>query len=218
MKYKVGNRIKIKDDFSCDKNYEVETNKKMEKYAGRIMTVRKINNNLYKMQEDCKENIDGWYWSEDMIEGLATFTKSDLKDGDIVTYRNGDKRMKQVDRVVKEYDYIDLDSYNEDLTLSDKQKEYDIVKVERPTQYETVYERKEEILDETEKRYLRSVIKPFRDRVQNITKWKLTQIDTYFIEIRLKNGETLSFPKFTSKTKYKGMEKDEEYTLEELGL
>lgn len=33
MKYKVGDRVKIKDDFSCDKNYEVGSNKRMKKYA-----------------------------------------------------------------------------------------------------------------------------------------------------------------------------------------
>lgn len=221
MKYKVGDRVKIKNDFSYSKDYEIRVNKKMEKYTGRIMTVRKIDNNLYKMQEDCKENIDGWYWSEDMIEGLATFTKSDLKNGDVVTYRNEDKGTYLGDRLINEdgKSVIHINDCNEDLTSKERYyKDLDIIKVERPTSYETVYERKAEILDEAEKRYLRSVIRPFRDRVQNITKWRLTQIDTYFIEIRLKNGETLSFPKFTSKTMYKGMEKDKEYTLEELEL
>lgn len=223
MKYKVGDRVKIKNDFSCDKNYEVGTNKKMEKYAGRIMTIRKeYEGSTYKMQEDINDCDwqDGWTWSEDMFEKVG-FTKSDLKDGDIVTYRNGEKRIKIDNKIFDKSGTLTnwLHNYTEDLRREYKQSKHtDIVKVERPIGYETIFERKEEILDETEKRYLRSVIKPFRDRVQNITKWKLTQIDTYFIKIRLKNGETLSFPKFTSKTMYKGMEKDEEYTLEELGL
>lgn len=222
MNYKVGDIVKIKNDFSCSKKYEIGTNKKMEKYAGKTMTIREINGNAYRMEEDNGEYYgNGWRWSEDMLKGKVDFTKSDLKDGDVVTYKNGDKRTKISNRLLNEDGNTTnwLHSYNEDLTREcEERKETDIIKVERPTGYETVYERKEEILDEAEKRYLRGVIKPFRDRVQNITKWRLTQIDTYFIKIRLKNGEILSFPKFTSKTMYEGMQEDKAYAIEELGL
>ncbi len=80
-----------------------------------------------------------WSWSEEMFEGLAAFTKSDLKDGDICTLRNGDKD-KYLDENFLNYD---IDNYNEDLTDVDSEKEYDIVKVERPLKIETVFEREE---------------------------------------------------------------------------
>lgn len=44
-----------------------------------------------------------------------------------------------------------------------------VLKVERPSKYETIYEVKE-ILDEKEKEYLSYVIRPFRDRVAYIKK------------------------------------------------
>ena len=44
-----------------------------------------------------------------------------------------------------------------------------IIKIEEPI-YQTVYEHKEEILDEAEKRYLKAVIRPFRARMKYIMK------------------------------------------------
>lgn len=101
------------------------------------------------------------------------FRKSDLKDGDIVTYRSGEKRIKIDNRLFDEKGSTTnwLHSYNEDLTRGYKEhRETDIIKVERPVRYETVFKRKEEILDEAEKRYLRDVIRPFRKQVKTISK------------------------------------------------
>ena len=75
--------------------------------------------------------------------------------------------------------------------------------------------KKEEILDEEEKEYLRAVIKPFRNRVKCIDK-KFSEGREY-IRINVK-GERLLFPYFTKGTMYEGMERNKEYSLEELGL
>lgn len=80
------------------------------------------------------------------------FTKSDLQNGDIVTLRNGFKYRKYGGRIRTRDVSISLDYFTENLKYCEPNKENrDVIKVERPTRYETVYERveeeKKEILD-----------------------------------------------------------------------
>ncbi len=77
---------------------------------------------------------------------------------------------------------------------------------------------KEPILDDSEKKYLSAVIRPFRSRVQYIVKWKIYNDFKQFIHIELSNGDCLTFPNFKADTMYRGMEVDKFYTLQELGL
>ena len=93
-----------------------------------------------------------------------------------------------------------------------------IIKVEEPTSYITVYESKVEILDETEKRYLRGVIRPFRSKVLQIAKKYDNFTGLEYIRIIIKDDVSLEFPSFSKNIMYKNMEEDKEYTLEELGL
>ena len=81
-----------------------------------------------------------------------------------------------------------------------------------------MFERKEEVLDATEKRYLAGVIRPFKNRVEYINKQQsCVNKNQKFIGIILEK-DTLILPYFTEGTMYKGMETDRNYTLEELGL
>ena len=143
------------------------------------------------------------------------FTKSDLKDGDIVTKRNGEKRTlvgKYLHNVKRA---SPLTYYTEDLKDAGGLKEHDIIKVERPVKYETVFERKEEILDEVEKRYLASVIKPFRHNVEYIKKFVYS---SGIKQIKINVGGTIvNLPEFKNDM-YKGMTPDRKYSLKELGL
>ena len=77
------------------------------------------------------------------------------------------------------------------------------------------FKEKEEILNETEKEYLRAVIRPFGDRVKYIK--KNTYYEKEYIEICV-NDDTASLPYFKKGTMYKGMAEHKGYTLEELGL
>lgn len=159
--------------------------------------------------------------SEKCFELINSFTKKDLKDGDIVTYRNGEKRI--VNKTENKIVYINdpenlsfyLDNFRNDLT-NKRDNEYDIIKVEK-VQYKTAFERKEEVLDETEKRYLAGAIRPFRDKVEYIKK-HLSASAKEFIEISIKENISIVLPYFEKGTMYKGMKADREYTLKELGL
>jgi len=213
MKFKIGDKVKLIKITSCTSGFRL----------GDICEVLDINVKGRHQIKIMKNNGCTGYVDEEHIELInKQFTKSDLKDGDIVTYRNGDKRY--VDATNKKIVYIDdhhclsfrFDNFIEDLTDKARDTEYDIIKVERPTGYETVFERKEEILDEVEKRYLRDVIRPFSKDIEIIR--KITAGEKEYLMIIFKDGDSMSFKNFKKGAMYKNMEAAKKYTLEELEL
>lgn len=74
-----------------------------------------------------------------------------------------------------------------------------------------------EILDETEKRYLKSIIRSFKNKVNHISKEDCYDRDCY-ISIELDDDGDINLPYFKKETMYNGMEEDKKYTLKELGL
>lgn len=83
---------------------------------------------------------------------------------------------------------------------------------------------KEKILTDKEKKYLSAVIKPFRHRIIKI--WKAGTEINEWINICVEETSrgnipytsTISLPNFPKESMYKGMKKDWNYTVEELGL
>ena len=78
-----------------------------------------------------------------------------------------------------------------------------------------------QILTDSEKIYLASVIKPFRDRVKYITKTENSLGEYIAIHSRLYTGwrsDVTLLPEFEKGAMYKGMEINKRYNLEELGL
>lgn len=206
MKYKVGDRVELIQATSCTNGFKV----------GEIYKITQIDCvGQYKIQIVNNENTSG-YVDEEHIERV--FTKSDLKDGDIVTYQDKTKVINTKNRLINECGSVCfLSDYNEDLTRKEENcKHLNIIKVERPTGYETVFKRKEDILNEAEKKYLSGVIRPFRDEIRGIVKEKLN--DKNWISIDFKNDACMDFPNLKKKDDYKGMEVGKLYSLEELGL
>lgn len=88
------------------------------------------------------------------------------------------------------------------------------------------YEIEQPILDEVEKRYLKGVLRPFKDRVIYICKVcsNYFENDTIYIRICLDHCEDAEYkeifrlPCFHENEMYKGMKLDKHYTLKELGL
>ena len=80
---------------------------------------------------------------------------------------------------------------------------------------------KESILDDAETRYLRGVIRPFRDKVDSIKKIAEAQ-NSESICIYVNNDyncdDVVYLPRFEKGKMYQGMENGKCYTLEELGL
>lgn len=85
-----------------------------------------------------------------------------------------------------------------------------------------IYKETKSVLDEAEKRYLTNIIKPFRDRIISIGKYRHNQDEyigmyvNYYVETG--DSEMIKLPVFKEGTMYKGMKVNREYTLEELGL
>lgn len=79
-----------------------------------------------------------------------------------------------------------------------------------------------QILEEKEKEYLSAVIKPFRDRIISIRKYKYSQDEYIGIYVKYyaetDESEMITLPLFKEGTIYKGIELKKYYTLEELGL
>lgn len=204
MEFKVGDKVKV-----IAEKYGHEFD------IGEIVKIEEIDYRNYKCSSLKKDEL--WWMREDEFVKVK-FTKADLKDGDIATDREGKKRTVSKGFLVDNFGEISLTYFTEDLKDVDGEEEYDIVKVERPVKYETVFEREEEILDEIEKRYLTEVIRPFRKRIQFIQKKKeKTEINPY-IRIVCEDNDNLVFPYITNNSMYKGMEVNKKYTLKELGL
>lgn len=100
---------------------------------------------------------------------------------------------------------------------------------DEPTYIEDII--KPQILDDAERRYLREVIRPFRDKVRYISKvvddikfmtFKQGIVEGYtdcHLFIRFADAsDDMSFPTFCEGEMYEGMERNKWYTLEELGL
>ena len=84
-----------------------------------------------------------------------------LKKGDIVYFKDGTKDKMEYDRLTKIGDYF----Y--------KQFIENIEKIERPIGYTTIYEAQHEILDKEEKEWLKHFLRPFRNKVEYIIKYKV---------------------------------------------
>ena len=203
MKFKVGDRVKCINAIQSV-NGELEKEK--------IYIVSQIDTSGYVELK----GLSNYHYDPSRFKKIE-YTYEDLKKSPIgtkVMFENGKILIKLSD---KRYD--NEVNWREESDL-EKMKDIvgnfgKIVKIEEPT-YTTVYEYKPEILNEVEKRYLRGVIRPFRDKVKFIALKSLCSSEA-FVLIKLENDST-SLPVFEINTMYKGMKPDKEYTLEELGL
>lgn len=113
--------------------------------------------------------------------------------------------------------------------MLENESNYDVGKLpidlNKPWLNEEITIIEEPILTDEEKEYLSTVIKPFRDRIKNISKYKSEFGERYgyreYIHINFIENDSdcgLELPSFPENTMYKQIVLYEEYTLEELGL
>ena len=217
MKFKVGDKVRFIGDATTHSCTGEDLKADIKKYNN-IFTIGYISNSYVEFEENRIWCIE--VYEIELIQENQ-FTKADLKDGDIVTYRNGRKRTVIAKNLINDNGCIakKIDNYTEELKDTISGINLDIVKVERPVKYETLFERKEEILDETEKRYLANVIKPFRHNIKTIEKTiQIGDSSLCYLNILLKNNDMACLPNFKKNSMYKGMIEDKEYTLKELGI
>ena len=183
MKFKVGDKVKIKENLLC-KGYGVAYfASPMKKYKDKEAKITYIS----PYDGTCHLDIDDgiWWWSEDMFEPhTSKIAKKDLRDGDKCTLKNNEKAFVIDKTVVTKDDVLSLYDYNSKLEHNFNSN-YDIVKVDRPVEYKTIY-KNDEILDSTEKKYLAAVIRPFKDRIESVT--KIDGSDKQYIKIKQKES------------------------------
>lgn len=67
-RYQVGDKVLIVDHWNNKTNHN--SSGKMDKWLGKVMTIREIKGILYRMEEDVDEGFDGgWYWNRYCIAG-----------------------------------------------------------------------------------------------------------------------------------------------------
>lgn len=214
--FEVGDRVRVKKDIIVDKFYNGwKFNENMVEFKGRILTIDK---KRYSKEFYIKEDSHMFIWTIGMLEKVE-YTYEDLVKSPIGTkvFFESNNVLFKINK--NNYEGEEFYRNNENLKgLKDNVGDSilgKIIKVEEPT-YKTVYETKE-ILDEVEKRYLRGVIRPFRDRVKAISLITSVGKGYCYINIELKD-ENIYLPNFEINTMYKGMKPEKEYGLEELGI
>lgn len=213
-KFKIGDKVKlVRTD--CEREW-------YKKYLGRIFTIKKICRDCKGEFAELVEKRDFMPYLKNLELVEKAYTYEDFKKSPIgtkVTFESGIiliKVDKENYKEIKEYGttrYIELLKGLKDNWQFMNQGR--IIKIEEPT-YKTVYEVKPEILDNTEKRYLKDVIRPFRDRVKYIEKRNISRGD--YIRIMIQDTNICDLPYFEKDTMYKGMKLYRHYTLKELGI
>ena len=222
MKFKVGDRVRVRKDLEYDNFYGgVRVNDEMVNNKGKVLTIIGIDNRTYLVEGST------WFWTDEMFENKVDYTYEDLRKSPVgtkITFENG-RTFVRASKDNRNDEFTDLDEYRDISDLKNLKDNWaegtygKIIKIEEPM-YTTVYEYKPEILDEVEKRYLKNVIRPFRDSVKSIEKFIFSTGNAKII-IKIERSESfwdISLPPFEKYKMYKNMEEDKEYTLEELGL
>ena len=79
----------------------------------------------------------------------------------------------------------------------------------------------EKILDEDEKRYIKNIVRPFRNKVISIRKsqhYDMYEYITIIYQEEDNHANYIYLPNFKKNTMYKGMSLEKHYTLEDLGI
>ncbi len=79
-------------------------------------------------------------------------------------------------------------------------------------------EYKDPILADAEREYLKAVIRPFRNKIDTISKFQTWDDSSQYIYISMKDRRWSNLPCFPKGTMYKGMKEGKHYSLKELGL
>lgn len=118
-------------------------------------------------------------------------------------------------------DYIERNRYSICINYIYKENCYENLSLNFTPNLQELYYYYDTILDDTEKRYLSKIIKPFKDRVRYIRKTQCGGVGYYiqimFIEIDA-TPNFIDLPTFKGNTMYKNMKLDIQYTLDELDI
>ena len=142
MRFYKGKKVRVKNNLRNIEDFRGGLIPSMEEFEGKIVTIT----NVYDNKVHIKEDDDGYVWDLRAFEELS-FNKDDIKEGDIITLRNGDRLLIDADKDVSDLSgknnnpVYSLYCFENDMTYRDGNSNYDIVKVERPVEYSIVYDK-----------------------------------------------------------------------------
>ena len=91
---------------------------------------------------------------------------------------------------------------------------------EEPTRIRDIYN--PQVLDDTEREYLKTVLKPFHEKVKYVEKVPAHVFDEdnweEYVFVAFYGRDLFAFPNFDAGSMYAGMELNKEYKLDELGI
>ena len=138
MKYKVGDKVRVRDDLVIDRIYGVD--RFVEGMKALRGSVVEISCTIGEWGYGIKGSV--FCWTEEMFEGKvkSTMTKSDLKTGMIVTTRDGSEYWVLKDNTIGYDSFVDVNykkcipfhSYSEDFKCYIHPEKSDIIKIEEP--------------------------------------------------------------------------------------
>lgn len=197
MRYKVGDKVRVRKDLVVGKDYgNFAFADTMKKLREQVVTIKNVLTDSYYLIE---EDTDEYSWTDEMLEPVITNWDKVKEELNLEDFSKRSGICIAIHRVRKEK--------NCNGRSCEECREW----LKQPYQEPS-------ILNDTEKEYLKAVIKPFRDKVAYIA---LCEYDESTGFIRIKTEGDLAgvcFPNFRINTMYKGMEIGKRYTLEDLDL
>lgn len=149
MKFKVGEKVKIKKNLKKGYDFKYYVADEMEKFKGKTVTIYSVNSEAYRIEED---NMN-WEWTEDMLEGLAIITKEELFKMPLGTIIKTDEKEHNIFVKVGENDFYNDDAdhiescdVNDDLSL--KYFGNKIIEIQEPN-YTTIYKEDKQVKEMT---------------------------------------------------------------------
>lgn len=197
MRYKVGDKVRVRKDLVVGKDYGnfafADTMKKLREQTVTIKNV--LTDSYYLIEED----TDEYSWTDEMLEPVITNWDKVKEELNLEDFAKRSGICSVIHRVRKENN------------CDDRSCEECIELLKQPYQEPS-------ILNDTEKEYLKTVIKPWRKRIISI-KVNIFDEDSEYISIKIKDDAlSTSLPTFKEGAMYKGMIRGMEYTLEDLDL
>ncbi len=89
MKYKVGDKVRVRKDLEIGKTYDDLTfNRAMETFKGRTLTIKSLDITFYKLEEDEFK----FSWSESMLEAVKATKYITIKEKTLKKYQDKAKK------------------------------------------------------------------------------------------------------------------------------
>lgn len=86
MKYRVGDKVRVRSDLKEGYGLSMYVNPKMLKHAGNTYEITRMGGDYYVLDLPYAAEYRDWHWTDDMLEDAA---KPIYRNGDIVQTKNG---------------------------------------------------------------------------------------------------------------------------------